>query len=117
MKAPSKHDYVKTYFILYEHFEQEQKDDCHRGHPFDYETKCLILFFTIMIILRITAFKTQHRWLARHPYEMQLLGLAKVPDRTTLLRRYRQLYPTLQDFIAYLGHWAESLGQNLIARC
>jgi hypothetical protein len=109
MKAPSRHDYVKTYFTLYARFEQEKKGGTHRGHPFDYQTKCLILFFTIMIVRRIPAFKAQHRWLNRHPDEMRMLGLAKVPDRTTLLRRYRRLYPTLQDFIAYLGHWAESL--------
>jgi hypothetical protein len=116
MKAPSKPDYVKTYFTLYERFEQEQKNDTHRGHPFDYQAKCLILFFTIMIILRISPFKTQHRWLVRHPAQRQRLGLAKVPDRTTLLRRYRRLYPTLQSFIAYLGHWAESLGPEFDSR-
>jgi hypothetical protein len=110
MKAPSRHDYVKTYFTLYERFEQEQKGGPHRGHPFDYQAKCLILFFTIMIILRITTFKAQHRWLVRHPTQRRLLGLSKIPDRTTLLRRYRRLYPTLQAFIAFLGHWSESLG-------
>jgi hypothetical protein len=54
MKAPSRQDYVKTYFTLYERFKQEQKISSHRGHPFDYETRCLILFFTIMIIKRIS---------------------------------------------------------------
>ena len=109
MQAPSKTDYVKTYFTLYEGFEQGQKGSTHRGHPFDYETKCLILFFTMMMIRRITAFKAQHRWLKHHSDEMRLLGLEKVPDRTTLSRRYRQLYPTIQAFIAYLGQWSEAL--------
>lgn len=56
MKAPSMHDYVKAYFTLYERFEQE-KEGCHRGHPFDYPTKVLIVFFTIMMIRRIKAFQ------------------------------------------------------------
>lgn len=109
MQAPSKTDYVKTYFTLYEGFEQGQKEQIHRGHPFDYETKCLILFFTMMMIRRVIAFKAQHRWLKHHSDEMQLLGFEKVPDRTTLSRRFRQLYPTIQAFIAYLGQWAEAL--------
>ena len=109
MQAPSKTDYVKIYFTLYEGFEQGQEGHIHRGHPFDYETKCLILFFTMMMIRRIPAFKAQHRWLKHHSDEMRLLGFEKVPDRTTLSRRYRQLYPTIQAFIAYLGQWAEAL--------
>jgi hypothetical protein len=102
-------DYVKIYFNLYTRFEQEQQEVSHRGHPFDYETKCLILFFTIMMIRRITAFKAQQRWLKHHTDEWRALGFERVPDRTTLSRRYRQLYPTLQAFIVYLGHWAEAL--------
>ena len=110
MQAPSKTDYVKTYFTLYERFEQGQNQGSHRGHPYDYATKCLILFFTIMMIRRITAYKAQHRWLKHHEEEMRLLGFKQVPDRTTLSRRYKRLYPTLQAFIAYLGQWAEGLG-------
>jgi hypothetical protein len=57
MPAPSQTDYVKIYFTLYERFEQEQKAGSHRGHPFDYETKVLILFFTMMM----WSFSTMHR--------------------------------------------------------
>jgi hypothetical protein len=109
MQAPSKADYVKTYFTLYERFEQGQNEVTHRGHPCDYETKYLLLFFTMMMVRRITAFKAQHRWLKQHVDEMRPLGFEQVPDRTTLSRRYRQLYPILQAFIAYLGQWAEVL--------
>jgi hypothetical protein len=109
LQAPSKTDYVRTYFTLYERFEQGQNKSSHRGHPYDYATKCLILFFTIMMIRRITAFKTQHHWLIQHLDEMQPLGFKRVPDRTTLSRRYRLLYPIIQAFIAYLGRWAEAL--------
>jgi hypothetical protein len=109
MSAPSKTDYVRTYFTLYERFEQEQNAGVHRGHPFDYETKVLILFFTIMMIRRITSFKAQQRWLKQHPDEIEPLGFHQIPVRTTLSRRYKGLYPTLQAFIAFLGQWAESL--------
>ncbi len=109
MQAPSKNDYVKTYFTLYERFEQEQKAGVHRGHPFDYETKVLILFFTIMLFRRITFFKAHHRWLKQHPDEAMWLGFQQIPVRTTLSRRYKDLYPILQAFIAYLGRWAEGL--------
>jgi len=112
LQAPSKTDYVKTYFTLYEGFEQGQIDRTHRGHPYDYETKVLILFFTIMMIRRITAFKAQHRWLKHHQDEVGQLGFEQIPDRTTLARRFKCLYPTLQAFIAYLGHWAEALNQD-----
>lgn len=117
MQAPSMHDYVSAYFTLYERFEQEQSEQAsHRGHPFDYETKSLIAFFTIMMVHRITGFKTQWHWLMRHPEEARLLGFEKIPVRTTLSRRFKALYPILQAFIAYLGQWAEALGPDFDSR-
>ncbi|NMB89466.1 MAG: transposase [Chloroflexi bacterium] len=109
MQAPSHSDYVQTYFTLFELFEQEQNQKSHRGHPFNYPTKRLILFFTIMMIRRISAFKAQHRWLQQHPQGRQLLGFETIPDRSTLSRRYPTLYETCQAFIAFLGRWAEAL--------
>lgn len=112
MEAPSINDYVKTYFTLYERFEQEQNDAVHRGHPFDYETQTMILFFTIMLVRRIHAFKAQHRWLVQHVEMAKLLGFTTIPVRTTLSRRFKSLYPTLQAFIAFLGAWAEQLNED-----
>jgi len=117
MKAPSMHDYVKAYFTLYERFEQERtRQISHRGHPFDYETKVLIVFFTIMMIRRIKAFQAQWRWLEQHPEEAKMLGLEEIPVRTTLSRRFKALYPTLQAFIAYLSQWAEALAPEFDSR-
>jgi len=117
MKAPSMHDYAKAYFTLYEHFEQEQKKQArHRGHPFDYETKELIVFFTVMMIRHIKAFQAQWRWLNQHLEEARMLGLKEIPVRTTLSRRFKALYPTLQAFIAYLSQWAEALGPEFDSR-
>jgi hypothetical protein len=112
MTAPSMHDYVKTYFTLYERFEQEQNDAMYRGHPFNYATKTMILFFTIMLVRRIDAFKAQQRWLVQHSDMANQIGFETIPVRTTLSRRFKQLYPTLQAFIAFLGQWAENLNQD-----
>jgi len=109
MEAPSQADYVTVYFTLFDRFQQEQGNPVHYGHPFDYEAKILIVFFTIMMIRRITAFKTQQRWLKNHPQEAAQLRFERVPHRTTISRRFKGLYPILQDFIAFLGEWASAL--------
>jgi len=103
MQAPSQADYVTVYFTLFDRFQQEQGNLVHYGHPFDYEGKILIVFFTIMMVRRITAFKTQHRWLENHREEAAQLSFEQVPHRTTLSRRFKSLYPTLQGFIAFSG--------------
>jgi hypothetical protein len=109
MEAPSLADYVTTYFTLFDRFKQEQDNPVHCGHPFEYEDKVLIVFFTIMIVRRINAFKAQHRWLEHHLEEALLLGFEQIPHRTTLLRRFKSLYSTVQAFIAFLGHWSSTL--------
>lgn len=38
-----------------------------------------------------------------------MLGLEEIPVHTTLSRRFKALYPTLQAFIAYLSQWAGGL--------
>jgi len=85
---------------------------------YDYEHKTLIVFFAMMQYRRIFKFKAQWRWLKTHPAERSQLGFENVPDRTTLSRRYKALYPILQDFIAFVGQYAEPLddrfaGQDL----
>jgi hypothetical protein len=109
MQAPTRNDYVGLYFILFERFQQEQESTPHYGHPFDYASKVLIVFFTLMLVRRITTFKAQHRWLSRHLDQAAGLGFEHIPHRTTLSRRYKNLYAILQDFIAFLGEWASAL--------
>ena len=116
MQAPSKADYVMAYFTLFERFQQEQGSQAHYGRPFDYEVQILIVFFTIMMVRRITAFKTQHRWLENHPDEAVQLGFEQAPHRTTLSRRFKSLYTTLQGFIAFLGEWASALSPEFDSR-
>lgn len=109
MRAPTRADYVKVYFTLFERFEQEREPVMHYGHPFEYTDRVLIVFFTMMSVRRITAFKAQHKWLRSHLHIALALGFEQIPVRTTLLRRYKALYVVLQAFIAFVGRWAEAL--------
>ncbi len=57
----------------------------------------------------ITEFKAQQHWLKNHPEHRKCLEFKRMPHRTTLSRRYKALYTTLQDFIALVGTFAEDL--------
>jgi len=112
MKLPSQNDYVDTYFTLFELFQQGRNQRAGRGRPFTYQDQILIGFFTMMLLKRITAFKAQHRWLINHPQEMIQLGMTAIPHRTTLSRRFKDLYETIQAFTCFIGWWAEMLSPD-----
>jgi len=116
MVTPTFADYVELLFTLFERFWQHEAARSHRGRPFVYHHKALIVFFVVMQQRRIFRFKAQHRWLQHHPDLRQDLGLAEVPNRTTLSRRYKGLYPILQDFIAFLGQYAEDLDPHFTSQ-
>ena len=116
MQAPTRADYVRTYFTLFAYFQQEREHIVHYGHPFEYADQILIVFFSMMSIRRITAFKAQHRWLLHHLHEAIVLGFEQIPHRITLSRRYKALYPILRAFIAFVGGWAENLHPKLDSR-
>ena len=109
-------DYVELLFTLFEHFWQQEAARSHRGRPFVYQQKALLVFFVVMQQRRTFRFKAQHRWLQHHPDLRQPLGLHEVPNRTTLSRRYKDLYPVLQDFIAFLGQYAEDLAPQFTSQ-
>ena len=44
-----------------------------------------------------------------HPGYHETLDFQRIPVRTTLSRRYKALYETLQDLIAFVGDFAEAL--------
>jgi hypothetical protein len=102
MPKPTFDDYVKIIFHLFDQFEQEQRER-HRGRPVIYKDKILIVFFIIMQFKRLYKFKAQQRWLENHPDQRAEIGLATVPHRTTLSRRYKALYQVIQEFVAFLG--------------
>ncbi len=109
MVTPTFADYVDLLFNLFELFWHHDSARPHRGHPFVYEQKALIVFFLLMQQRRLFRFKAQRRWLVHHPELRTVFGFNSVPDRTTLSRRYKALYDVLQDFIAFLGTYAEDL--------
>jgi hypothetical protein len=116
MVTPTFADYVELLFTLFERFWQHEAARSHRGRPFVYQHKALIVFFVVMQQRRIFRFKAQHRWLQHHPDLRQDLGLPEVPNRTTLSRRYKSLYPVLQDFLAFLGQYAEDLDPHFTSQ-
>jgi len=109
MVTPTFADYVDLLFNLFERFWHHDSARPHRGHPFVYEQKALIVFFLLMQQRRLFRFKAQRRWLVHHPELRTVFGFNSVPDRTTLSRRYKALYDVLQDFIAFLDTYAEDL--------
>ena len=109
MVEPTFADYVDLLFNLFERFWQHHMAAPHRGHPFLYHHKVLIVFFVVMHQRRLMRFKAQHRWLNQHPEMRSALQFDAVPHRSTLSRRYKALYQVVQDFIAFLGVYAEAL--------
>jgi hypothetical protein len=109
--SPTFDDYAQTIRSLFHRYQQDSLSRKGRGRMFTYTQITLILFFTIMIFRRITKFKTQRRWLENHPKEAESLGFPGTPHRTTISRRYKVLYPTVQEFVDYVGQWAEGLDE------
>ena len=117
MKAPTQADYVTAYFNLFEQFTQAQAETrAHPGHPYVYADRLLIVFFTIMLLRRITAFQAQHRWLETHPEERVALEFETIPHRTTLSRRYKALSDVIPTFIHYIGQWSAPLDSPFSSR-
>lgn len=110
MELPCQTDYVRTYFTLFDHFQQTARTSPQQGRPFTYSEQLLIVFFTHMLMRRITTFKAQERWLASHPTDARELGFSGRPHRTTLSRRFKRLSQTVQAFVVFVGQWAENLG-------
>lgn len=106
MEAPTRADYVRYYSTLFERFEQAHPPAIRRGRPCTYAQRLMIIFFTCMLLRRIPEFEAQHRWLTTHRDDARQLGFATIPHRTTLMRRYKRIAPTVEAFIAFVGAWA-----------
>lgn len=112
MAKPTMTDYVNIIFTLFELYVQQLQQNNKTpkpGSPFTYAEKVMIVLFTICQFRRIFHFKAQRRWLVAHPEMMTLLNFERVPHRTTFSRRYKQLYATLQAFVAFIGQYAPEL--------
>lgn len=103
MAKPAFAEYVGILRHLFGQYQQAEPAPKRRGPRYTYGQLSLILFFTVMMLRRIFAFKAHHRWLKAHPEAREAFGLERVPARTTLARRYKQLYKPVQGFVAYVG--------------
>ena len=110
---PNFNSYVELIYNRFEAFVQAGEEVQKRGHPFVYEPPTMIVFFMWMQFKRIREFKSQWHWLQAHPEAGQQLDWEGIPDRTTLSRRYKALYPLLQAFVAFLGQDSRPLGEEM----
>ena len=111
MSYPDKKYYITFFFQLYNDFEMSIKSNQTKGkgRRKTYADSSFIVFFAIMELRGINRFKAQHRFFQTHPDELKQFKFKSVPDRTTLSRRYKQLTPSIEKFVAYLGDLGVSL--------
>jgi len=75
-----------------------------RGRPCIYSVKSIAIFFHAMLLKRITRFKTMHNFLVNTPSLALSLGFKeRIPDRTTLSRRFKTLYGFVKEQIRHMG--------------
>jgi hypothetical protein len=113
MLTPSLNDYVSLMFTLFDEFEQYQRGTTGKssGSSYTYSHKVLLVFFSMMQFRRIYQFKSQRRWLEKHPKTRALLGFKAIPHRTTLSRRYKTLYETLQELTIFISEYASLMSE------
>jgi hypothetical protein len=111
MCYPDTDNYITFLFQRLEEFETSLNSTQTQspGRPKVHLDRSLIVFFAIMTLKAINRFKTQHKWLLANPHWLSMLKLKTSPSRVTLSRRYKQLAPKIEAFVAYLGDWAMPL--------
>ena len=112
MKTPTFDDYADTMSTLFTEFQQSEPVELAHEHLQTFTDWTLILFFMLMQFRCTTAFKAQHRWLKADCARLALFGWSRVPDRSTLSRRYKKLSDVLNAFICYVGQAAVSLDER-----
>ena len=110
---PTFNDYVTLIYNRYAAFVQSSEAVKKLGHPYDYRNQSLLVFFMWMQFKQIYGFKTQWNWLKKHPEALAVLNWTRIPDRSTLSRRYKSLYALIQELIAFLGQASQALGEEL----
>lgn len=112
---PTFNDYVALLYNRFEAFAQSSEASAKLG-PYVYKQQEMIVFFMWMQFKKINEFKAQWRWLMQHEEALVVLGWSSVPHRTTLSRRFKKLYPVLQEFIAFLGQTNSDLTPEMSTR-
>jgi len=110
MNNPTLTDYVHVLCTLFEQF--VQANPAYESQLYTYSNQRMIVLFTILQFRRIFKFKAQRRWLAEHGEMLALLGWATPPHRTTLSRRYKQLYAVVAAFVQFVGQYAGELDER-----
>ena len=111
MNNPKLADYVDMLCTLFERFVQVEPS--YESRLYTYDNQRMVVLFVILQYRRIWRFKAQHRWLTQHPKLLKWLGWEDVPHRTTLSRRYKQLYEVVQAFVQFIGQDAGELDERL----
>jgi len=76
-----------------------------RGRPCIYSVKGIAVFFHAMLLKRITRFKTMHNFLVNNPTMASLFGFKeRIPNRTTLARRFKSIYGFVKEQIQHMGN-------------
>lgn len=110
---PTFNDYVALIYNRFEAFVQSSDEVTKLGKPYTYQNQSMIVFFMWMQFKKIYKFKTQWRWLKKHPEALVVMNWERVPHRSTISRRYKILYEIIQEFIAFLGRDSEVLGEEM----
>lgn len=111
MSNPKLTDYVHLLCTLFDRFVQAHPT--YESRLYTYDNQKMLVLFVIFQMRRIWRFKAQHRWLQEHPEMMKLLKWRRIPHRTTLSRRYKQLYEVVQAFVQFMGQDAGALDERL----
>ena len=113
-ELPTLTDYVKLIMNLYTMFDQHraQTTGAKAGRPFKYGEGAFIVFFIIMLHRRIFEFNAQRRWLDAHPETLRTLGWTSAPHRTTMSRRYQDLYETPAQFALFIAEYSSGLDER-----
>lgn len=105
MSYPDMKDYITFFTKRYKDFEKSisSNESEPKGRPKVHSDNSLIIFFAIMMLKGINQFKAQHVFLLEHPDWVKKLKFKSIPVRTTLSRRFKQLTPSIEQFVDYLG--------------
>ncbi len=112
MEKPQLTDYMNIIYTLFDRYQAKKvaEKGVKQGKPFTFEQKGFIFLFIMLHFRRIFKFKAQHRWLQEHPDIQKWLDWKTVPARTTFSRRYKALYPEIEQFLMFIGQTASDLG-------
>lgn len=103
MDKPTMIDYANLIFTLFDRFQQTEPLVLKYENMKTFKSDDMIVLFTIFQFRRLFEFSAQRRWLEHHPEIIEWLKLKRIPDRTTLSRRYKALSEPLSEFVFFIG--------------